>query len=75
MKAERNRRTEATIAEGNAASKKIVTDALSMQTELLAAAEARAKAIPHRVTPKPLNTINFSNRTRSSLCSCGISTR
>ena len=45
MAAERNRRTEATIAEGNAASKKIVTDALSMQTELLAAAEARAKAI------------------------------
>ncbi len=45
MKAERNRRTEATIAEGNAASKKIVTDAMSMQTELLAAAEARAKAI------------------------------
>ncbi|MGA2679514.1 MAG: SPFH domain-containing protein [Sedimentisphaerales bacterium] len=45
MRAERNRRTEATIAEGNAASKKIVTDALSMQTELLAAAEARAKAI------------------------------
>jgi len=45
MKAERNRRTEATVAEGNAASKKIVTDALSMQTELLAAAEARAKAV------------------------------
>ncbi len=45
MKAERNRRTEATIAEGNAASKKIITDAQSMQTELLAAAEARAKAI------------------------------
>lgn len=45
MKAERNRRTEATIAEGSAASKKIVTDAQSMQTELLAAAEARAKAI------------------------------
>jgi membrane protease subunit HflC len=45
MKAERNRRTEETIAEGSAASKKIVTDALSMQTELLAAAEARAKAI------------------------------
>jgi membrane protease subunit HflC len=45
MKAERNRRTEATIAEGSAASKKIVTDALSMQTELLAAAEARAKAV------------------------------
>jgi membrane protease subunit HflC len=45
MRAERNRRTEATIAEGNAAAKKIVTDATSMQTELLAAAEARAKAI------------------------------
>ena len=45
MKAERNRMTEGTIAEGNAASKKIITDALSMQTELLAAAEARAKAI------------------------------
>jgi membrane protease subunit HflC len=45
MKAERNRRTEGTIAEGSAASKKIVTEALSMQTELLAAAEARAKAI------------------------------
>ena len=45
MKAERNRRTEATIAEGNAAARKIVTDANSMQTELLAAAEARAKAI------------------------------
>jgi modulator of FtsH protease HflC len=45
MKTERNRRTEGTIAEGNAASKKIITDALSMQTELLAAAEARAKAI------------------------------
>ena len=45
MKAERNRRTEGTIAEGGAASKKIITDALSMQTELLAAAEARAKAI------------------------------
>jgi membrane protease subunit HflC len=45
MRAERNRRTEATIAEGNAAAKKIVTNATSMQTELLAAAEARAKAI------------------------------
>ena len=45
MRAERNRMTEETIAEGSAASKKIVTDALSMQTELLAAAEARAKAI------------------------------
>ncbi len=45
MRAERNRRTGATIAEGNAAARKIVTDANSMQTELLAAAEARAKAI------------------------------
>jgi membrane protease subunit HflC len=45
MKAERNRRTEATIAEGNAAARKIITDANSMQMELLAAAEARAKAI------------------------------
>jgi membrane protease subunit HflC len=45
MKAERNRMTEGTIAEGGAASKKIITDALSMQTELLAAAEARAKAV------------------------------
>jgi modulator of FtsH protease HflC len=45
MKAERSRRTETTIAEGNAASKKIVTNALSMQTEMMAAAEARAKAI------------------------------
>ena len=49
MRAERNRRTEATIAEGNAASKKIVTDALSMQTELLAAAEARARSEERRV--------------------------
>jgi membrane protease subunit HflC len=45
MKAERNRRTGATISEGNAAARKIVTDANSIQTELLAAAEARAKAI------------------------------
>jgi modulator of FtsH protease HflC len=45
MKMERSRRTETTIAEGNAASKKIVTNALSMQTEMMAAAEARAKAI------------------------------
>jgi len=45
MKAERNRRTAATIAEGNAAARKIITDANSMQTELLAAAEARAKAV------------------------------
>jgi len=45
MRAERNRRTEATIAQGNAEVTKIKTDADSKRTELLAAAEARAKAI------------------------------
>ncbi len=45
MKAERRRRTEATVAEGNAEATKIRTDADSKKTELLAAAEARAKAI------------------------------
>lgn len=45
MKADRNRRTQATIAEGNAEAIKIGTDADSKKTELLAAAEARAKAI------------------------------
>ena len=45
MRAERNRRTEATIAQGNAEATKIKTDADSKKTELLAAAEARAKAI------------------------------
>ncbi len=45
MRAERNRRTEATIAEGNAEAVRIKTDADSKKTELLAAAEARAKAI------------------------------
>jgi membrane protease subunit HflC len=45
MRKERERRTEATIAEGAAAARKIMTDADSMQTELLAAADARAKAI------------------------------
>jgi membrane protease subunit HflC len=45
MRAERNRRTEATIAEGNAEAARIKTDADSKKTELLAAAEARAKAI------------------------------
>jgi len=45
MKTERNRRTEATIAQGNAEATKIKTDADSIKTELLAAAEARAKAI------------------------------
>ncbi|MDD5327313.1 MAG: protease modulator HflC [Phycisphaerae bacterium] len=45
MQAERNRKTEATIAEGNAEAVRIRTDADSKKTELLAAAEARAKAI------------------------------
>jgi membrane protease subunit HflC len=45
MRAERNRKTEATIAEGNAEATRIKADADSKKTELLAAAEARAKAI------------------------------
>jgi len=45
MQAERNRKTEATISEGNAEAVRIRTDADSKKTELLAAAEARAKAI------------------------------
>jgi len=45
MRAERNRRTESTIAQGNAEATRIKTDADSKKTELLAAAEARAKAI------------------------------
>jgi len=45
MRAERNRKTEATIAEGNAEATRIKTDADSKKTELLAVAEARAKAI------------------------------
>jgi membrane protease subunit HflC len=45
MRKERERQTQATIAEGVAAARKITTDADSMQTELLAAADARAKAI------------------------------
>jgi membrane protease subunit HflC len=45
MRAERNRKTEATVAEGQAEATKIRTDADSKKTELLAAAEARAKAI------------------------------
>ncbi len=45
MKAERNRRTEATIAQGNAEAARIKTDADSKKAELLAAADARAKAI------------------------------
>jgi len=45
MIAERNRKTEATISEGNAEATRIKTDANSIKIELLAAAEARAKAI------------------------------
>lgn len=45
MKAERNRKIEAIIAQGNAEATRIKTDADSKKTELLAAAEARAKAI------------------------------
>ncbi len=45
MRAERNRKTEATIAQGNAQAIKITTDADSKKTELLAAAQARAKTI------------------------------
>lgn len=45
MIAERDRKTEETIAEGNAESTKIRTDANSIKVEILAAAEARAKAI------------------------------
>jgi len=45
MRAERNRRTETTIAQGNAEATKIKTDADSKTKELLAAAEARAKAV------------------------------
>jgi membrane protease subunit HflC len=45
MKAERNRRTETTIAQGEAEAKTIKDDADSKKKELLAAANARAKAI------------------------------
>ena len=45
MSAERNRKTQAIIAQGNAQATKIKTDADSKKTELLAAAQARAKAI------------------------------
>lgn len=45
MRAERNRKTEATIAQGQAEATRIRTDADSKKTELLAVAEARAKAI------------------------------
>jgi membrane protease subunit HflC len=45
MIAERDRKTLATIAEGNAEATKIKTDANSIRTVLIAAAEARAKSI------------------------------
>jgi len=45
MRAARNRKTEATIAQGQAQAIKIITDADSKKTELLAAAEAIAKTI------------------------------
>ncbi len=45
MRADRNRKTEAILGEGSATATKIMTDAESKKTELLAAAEARAKAI------------------------------
>ena len=45
MRAERNRKTNAIIAQGNAQAIKIRTDADAKKTELLAAAGARAKAI------------------------------
>ena len=48
MKAARNRRTETTIARGEAEATKIRADANLKKTELLATAEARAKAIRGR---------------------------
>lgn len=45
IRADRNRRTEATMAQGLAEATRIRTDADSKKTELLAVAEARAKAI------------------------------
>jgi membrane protease subunit HflC len=45
MRADRKRKTEATLAQGNAEAMRIKSDADSKITELLAAAEARAKAI------------------------------
>ena len=48
MKAARNRRTETTIARGQAEAAKIITDANLKKTKLLAAAEARAKEIRGR---------------------------
>jgi membrane protease subunit HflC len=48
MKAERQRRTQATISEGEAAATTIRTQAEEKRTVLLAAAEARAKALRGR---------------------------
>jgi membrane protease subunit HflC len=45
MIAERERKTQATIAEGNAEATKIKTDANSIKTVLIATAEAKAKSI------------------------------
>ncbi len=45
MRSDKNRQTLATISQGQAEAKKIMTDADSKKIELLAAAEARAKAI------------------------------
>jgi membrane protease subunit HflC len=45
MRADRKRKTDATLAQGNAEAMRIKSDADSKITELLAAAEARAKAI------------------------------
>lgn len=45
MKADRRRKAEATLAQGNAEATKIKSDADSKITELMAATEARAKAI------------------------------
>ncbi|MCX5633975.1 MAG: protease modulator HflC [Phycisphaerae bacterium] len=45
MRADRKRKTEATLAQGSAEAMRIKSDADSKITELLAAAEARAKAI------------------------------
>jgi len=45
MKAERNRKIQATVAQGEGQARKIRSDAESKKTILLAAAEARAKAI------------------------------
>ncbi len=45
MRADRKRKTEATLAQGNAEAMRIKSDADSKVTELLAAVEARAKAI------------------------------